>query len=238
MPYRLAFVALSPVLIGQGRRVKRDTPRLPEPDGARSGTQGTGQPLRVLIMGDSAAAGVGVTQQSEALAGQLINILAQRFCVSWQLHATTGHTLAQVLADLRQLPAQPVDLVLTSFGVNDVTALTPMWRWKKQLHQLTTYLDQHFGQSQLILSALPPMQHFPALPQPLRWVLGQRAAHFNRLLRQHAQQKPRCIYAEIALPFAAEYMAADGFHPSQLTYGAWAQAVVDLMDDFSQNKQA
>ncbi len=45
--------------------------RLPEAHGERSGCCGNGNELNLLIIGDSAAAGVGVDEQSEALASQL-----------------------------------------------------------------------------------------------------------------------------------------------------------------------
>ena len=49
--------------------------------------------LRVLIVGDSSAAGVGVGTQDEAFAGQLAQALAERTgaAVGWQLVATSGH---------------------------------------------------------------------------------------------------------------------------------------------------
>lgn len=72
MPYRVALAVGLPILWWQGRRVKRDTPRLPEAAGARVGVSGAGQPLRVLILGDSAAAGVGVSHQDQALLGQIL----------------------------------------------------------------------------------------------------------------------------------------------------------------------
>ncbi len=65
-----AKLALAPVLIVQGRRVRRLALRLPEAAGARAAVAGSGaRPLRLLIVGDSATAGVGVARQRDALAG-------------------------------------------------------------------------------------------------------------------------------------------------------------------------
>ena len=44
----------------------RNTEALPEPEGAPHGVAGAGTPLSVLIAGDSAAAGVGVGNQTSA----------------------------------------------------------------------------------------------------------------------------------------------------------------------------
>ena len=56
---------LAPVLIYQGKQVSKDTPRLPEAPGLRKGIHGNGEKqIRLLILGDSAAAGVGVDEQT------------------------------------------------------------------------------------------------------------------------------------------------------------------------------
>jgi lysophospholipase L1-like esterase len=89
------------------------------------GVSGAGQPLRVLILGDSAAAGVGVSHQDEALLGQILALLTPHHQVSWQLHATSGFRLIDVYQSLDALQGEPFDVVLVSVGVNDVTRFYP-----------------------------------------------------------------------------------------------------------------
>ncbi|NIP82235.1 MAG: SGNH/GDSL hydrolase family protein, partial [Gemmatimonadetes bacterium] len=57
----LAAPALAPILVAQGLFVRWRTTRLPEPPGDREGVTGAGPPLRLLVAGDSAAAGVGAS---------------------------------------------------------------------------------------------------------------------------------------------------------------------------------
>jgi hypothetical protein len=64
---------LFPVLLIQGLGVRRQTPRLPEACGASSGLiAGSGQPIRLITLGESTVAGVGATTHEEALTGQPI----------------------------------------------------------------------------------------------------------------------------------------------------------------------
>ena len=63
MNHVLATAVLFPILIPQGLYVSITVPRLPEPTGERVGEVGHGSPLRLLIVGDSSAAGVGVATQ-------------------------------------------------------------------------------------------------------------------------------------------------------------------------------
>jgi hypothetical protein len=75
--YLLATFGLGPLLIAQALRVRRNVVRLEEPPGARSGSEGAGAPLRLLITGDSAAAGVGARTQEEALSANSLRSFAR-----------------------------------------------------------------------------------------------------------------------------------------------------------------
>jgi hypothetical protein len=66
MIYHLAMVLLAPVLAAQGMYVRRVTPSLSEPEGVRSGVFGAGPKIKLLIVGDSAAAGLGAATQHQA----------------------------------------------------------------------------------------------------------------------------------------------------------------------------
>ena len=83
---KASTLLLLPALIVQGYIVKQKTPRLPEPDGERCGIYGQGRPtLSLLILGDSAAAGVGVVTQADALLGQLLTLLSPYFIIEYCL---------------------------------------------------------------------------------------------------------------------------------------------------------
>lgn len=66
---KISTLFLLPVIVAQGVIVKQRTPKLLEPIGERQGVVGFGQPLSLLILGDSATAGVGVEYQYQALSG-------------------------------------------------------------------------------------------------------------------------------------------------------------------------
>lgn len=222
MMHFAATVALGPLLLLQGRHVRRVTPVLPEPPGPREGRAGNGRSLRLMILGDSAAAGVGAPSQQQALSGQLAALLARRFEVDWSLHAHTGDTTRDALARLQALPAQPLDVVVTSLGVNDVTAGLSPAKWIVQQAALVAQIRQQFGAPQVLLSALPPMHRFPALPQPLRAWLGAQARRYNRALQAFAQETPGCTWVPLDLPLGVGDMAVDGFHPGPAVYAGWA----------------
>ncbi|MBW0147994.1 SGNH/GDSL hydrolase family protein [Marinobacter arenosus] len=223
MLYPLSTLALGPILIGQGHYVRRITPRLPEPEGEREGVTGHGPELRLLIVGDSAAAGVGVTNQSEALAGCLAAQLGQRFRLHWRLIAETGRTSGDVLRALVQEPESRFDVVLVSIGVNDVTGRTRDRPWLKHLDELSGQLADRFSAQLVLFTAIPPMHLFPALPQPLRWYLGLRARQLNGLLEDFCRHRAGTRFLSVGFPLEPGFMAADGFHPGANAYRIWAE---------------
>ena len=75
-------------------------------------------------MGDSSAAGVGVERQEQALALQTSELLAARLDapVEWQLLAKSGVNTRQALKLLPRALLQPIDVLITALGTNDVTS--------------------------------------------------------------------------------------------------------------------
>lgn len=218
----LTTLLLGPWLLAQGLYVRRMTVKLPEAAGDRQATAGHGPALRVLILGDSAAAGVGVAHQDQALAGQLGACLAKRFEVNWTLLAATGLDTQQVISLVDASADLTFDVVLVSVGVNDVTQRIDPSTWIALQQQLIDRLKQKFGAPFVILSQVPALHRFPALPQPLRWYLGRRADAFNRALAALVQRNEGCQLLTTDFPFSPEAMAADGFHPGPAIYTRWA----------------
>jgi lysophospholipase L1-like esterase len=215
-------LALGPLLLAQELYVRRRTPLLPEPEGPRSGISGDGPLLRLLVVGDSAAAGVGVLSQDDALLGQLVRRLANYHRVEWNLIARTGATSQSTHDHLTKTAPLIADVVVISLGVNDVTSGLSLDAFASLQRAVFAVLKDGFGAGQIIVSGLPPMHRFPALPQPLRWYLGAQAKAFDRKLRQLILETPGCTYLAQPTDGDISMMASDGFHPGAAVYALWA----------------
>lgn len=225
----IAKLLLGPVLLWQGRRVRATALRLPEAVGPRA-VPGSG--LRLLIVGDSSAAGVGARHQDDALAGQLARALARRLGepVGWQLVATSGHRSAQALAALQEAALTPADVLITALGVNDVVDQVRPAEAVAALAGIHALATARAGVRLSIHCAAPPMHRFPVLPQPLRWFFGRQAARYNAVLARALREQPNrhLLHLPVALQQdAAALMAEDGFHPGPRGYALWAEAVAD-----------
>ncbi|MDJ0813801.1 MAG: SGNH/GDSL hydrolase family protein [Woeseiaceae bacterium] len=231
MMFYLRSAILAPLLLVQGRRTRSRVPVLPEAPGAREGTAGAGPALRVLVVGDSAAAGVGAGHQDEALLGRLVADLGADFSVTWALHATSGHTTKNALDRLDQLPQQDFDVAVTSLGVNDTISMVSLRGWRRRQARLRALLRDKFNVSALVISGLPPVHRFPALPQPLRWHVGQRAGQLNRALANDVANQPDCRFIDLRISGDVADMAVDGFHPGPPIYAEWARQVAEAIRD-------
>ena len=225
-------LVLAPVLVAQAVGTRRRAPVLPEAAGPREGRLGQGaDALRVLIAGDSSAAGVGVAQQDEALAGHLSRALHARTArpVHWALRAQTGLTTRQVHQLLQAQAAWPIELqaelAVVVTGVNDVIDLVPPKRAIAHRAALADWLLAECGVAHVLFTPLPPVHRFPLLPRPLRGVMGRDALAHNDALRRWAATRRDVSCVAIDIELQPDWMASDGFHPGEPVYRACGEAI-------------
>ncbi|WP_339410366.1 SGNH/GDSL hydrolase family protein [Pseudomonas sp. EA_35y_Pfl2_R5] len=224
----LGLALLAPIALPLALHTRRNTLRLPPAAGLLDGLAGVGlpgEPLRLLVLGESTVVGVGVDELHAALVGQLATALAAR-CgrpVAWRACGENGITAAQACQRLLpQVLDRPFDLALLVFGVNDTTRLTSLPRWEAALGSMAEALAARGAR--VGFSSVPPLQHFSALPWLLRRLLGVRASLLDARLSQLARRLGAGHHA-VELEFSAEYLARDGYHPSSLGYRVWAQGL-------------
>jgi len=224
-----ARLALGPVLLPQAKWLRRKALRLPEAAGPRQGQVGEGTPgLRLLVVGDSSAAGVGVADQAQALALPLAHRLRDLLGmpVGWQLVAQTGVDTAEARRLLSQSQLAPADVVVTALGVNDVSSQASAASFVAQTDLLWSELRQRTGARWAVISGLPPMHRLAAVPQPLRWYLGRYAAWLDAALRDWAEGR-QLGYCALQWACDQSALAEDGFHPGPMLYPQWASRLAE-----------
>lgn len=211
------------MLFAQGRGVRRRTPRLPGAAGPAEGVVPGAEPaLRLLVIGESTVAGIGAATHQTALTGHTAAALARRTgrAVRWRAAGRSGANAREVTGLVDALPAEAADAVVISLGVNDTLRFRPPALWARDVERLIAAVRARVGPAPVLLSPVPPMHSFPALPQPLRSVLGARA----RLLDAALARLPARLSAVRHVPMwvdpAPHLFCPDGFHPSEAGYQA------------------
>ena len=230
LPFWLTTALIFPVLLYQGKKARHTTPRLPEAGGSPSGQYGEGNPAsRILVIGESTAAGVGVETHDQGLASQLAREIHERTgqTIAWHTFGVNGIRLGALIHTLETAELPEADVVLLSMGVNDTTGFTPRFRFRRQLQALRELLAPRYSGPILLLS-VPPMHLFTALPSPLRHVMGWRARQLDNLYIRLARQFPEDFrYVNYPVVTDPELLARDGYHPGQKGYRYIAEALAD-----------
>ncbi|MEC3978845.1 SGNH/GDSL hydrolase family protein [Amycolatopsis sp. H20-H5] len=223
----------APVLLAQAVRVRRTTPRLPGAAGPVDGlVLGDGPALRLVVLGESTVDGVGARTHDEALTGRLAQALAASGrAVAWQAVGRTGANARTVRDDLLR-SVRPADLVVIALGVNDSIELHTARRYRRDLLGLVVALRRLLGPVPVpvVVAGVPPMGGFPALPRPLRDVLGARSAALD-LVAAELAGVPGVIHVPMpaALLDPATF-AEDRFHPGPLGYRRWAEQLAEVIE--------
>lgn len=201
-----AGAAACAATVAQVAIVALTTPRLPPAPGPTHGrtpaplpaTPGA-DPLRVLVFGDSVAAGVGCPSNDQAFAGSAARGIAQVSGrpVEWSVVAQSGFTAAdmhtKLLPRLRKRfegggvgsavdVTERFDVCLISVGVNHVLSAHSPSTYQRELRDLLKELRAVLGEGcALVVLGMPPMGEFPAIAAhfPLSWVVHwySRALH-------------------------------------------------------------
>ena len=229
---------LLPILWLQGRYVRKHTPRLPEAAGPCIGTVGgAGVPLRLLVIGESTVAGVGAPDHAHALTGQIAAAIARLTdrTVQWRAVGWIGATAHVARTRLvPEIPQAPVDIIVLALGVNDVLGFHGPARWTHDLTELIADLRRRVGAAPVVLASVPPMGQFPAFPQPLRGLLGLRAAALDRAARRCVPNLVGVVHSPMRLDVGTSLFGPDRFHPSVSGYRQWgsqiAESVLSLLN--------
>lgn len=227
------LVLLFPVLFFQAWRLRDRIPRLPEAPGPRKGhLPGHGRPLRLLVLGESPAAGVGVDSFELSVGPRLAARLAEHSGrpVDWQVLAANGRTAADLaIREVSGLESAPVDLVIIALGVNDTLRFHATRRWLAGIKVLIRMLQRRCGSEvSVLVTPVPDLARFPALPGPLRHVLGLKARALDAALARRLAGSRQVHRPEVALDGAApDFFASDGFHPGPAGHQAWAERLAE-----------
>lgn len=228
----LWFWLAFPFLVPQALYVRKTAPRFASACGPAAGSVGSGEPVQLLAIGDSIVAGVGASKLSAALVGQTATALADlRGCrVSWRALGVSGYDSARVLECIvPELPDVAFDYVIVSVGVNDVTGLTALRAWRRNLSLLLAELQAHSPGALVAVAGLPPLHGFPLLPQPLRAAFGMRGRALDEVAIEVMRGLERAMHVPLDFEPDPAGFAPDGYHPSEASYTKFGRHMAEML---------
>lgn len=112
-------------------------------------------------------------------------------------------------------------------SVNDITGLTTIRKWRRNLALLLSELQAHSPNAVIAVAGMPPLHAFPLLPQPLRAVFGMRARIFDKVAIKVINGYRNAIHVPLDFEPDPEKFAPDGYHPSEESYVEFGRYMAD-----------
>ncbi|PSM19473.1 SGNH/GDSL hydrolase family protein [Nitratireductor sp. StC3] len=222
-----------PVYVWQGLAVRRRTPRLLPPEGPVLHTlTGHGEPVRLLVLGDSSAASVGIVDSEQGLAARLAHALNRDTGrpVAWRAagfnSATSGQLRDHVVPNMA---AEPWTHIVLSVGTNDTKNFHSVSRFKKEFGGLLYAVRAKWPRARIVWSPVIDMTRVPALPALLGRILEVRAGAINRMGTGLCLERGALPAARLPVVDPAAGFSHDGFHASVAGYRAWADHLLPLI---------
>ena len=192
-----------------------------------------GEPIDLVLVGDSLAAGLGAEHRKETLGGRLAKAMARRMHRPVRLR-----TVAVVGSESPDLPAQ-LDALERDYrphvavivvGGNDVTHRLPVALSAQHLHEAVRRLRA--AGAEVVVGTCPDLGALRAVPQPLRRIassLSRRLAEIQDETARQAGAEPVDLRRAVGPMFFDEpeaMFSLDRFHPSALGYRRTAEALL------------
>ncbi|MCO6406849.1 MULTISPECIES: SGNH/GDSL hydrolase family protein [Hoeflea] len=223
---------LVPVAVAKGLGVRRIVPRLPPPRGRPMGQVGQGSAeIRILVVGDSSAAGVGADRIEDTLGPQLAAILGKSTgkTVAWRNAGANSAIAAQVRDHMvPHIEERDFTHVILAVGTNDAKNFVTRSAFKKGFGGLLYALHARWPEASVYWSPVVAMADVPALPPSLAYILGLRAQIINAIGTQLCRERTATPLDPLPIE-GAEGFAIDGFHANALGYRHWAEHIARII---------
>ena len=230
---------LLPVLYFQGKKIKKEIPKLPEAKNPKGFVNGNFKDtLHVLSIGESTIAGVGVEFHENGFTGALANTLSTELQsnINWRVYARSGYTVQQVCEKIiPKIEEKTTDLIVIGMGGNDAFTLNSPKKWTKAIKNLISLLHVKFPETPIFFTNMPPIKEFPAFTRPIKFVIGNLVEILGEHLRIAVNNKPNIYYNNEIITLKkwskrntlpnndSKLYFSDGMHPSELTYKVWGK---------------
>ena len=231
----LFILPVAPFLYLQGQYVRRKIGRLPDAGGSLQGNFAVGgeDTVKLLVLGESTAAGVGASTHETGLAGQFSRFLGEKIgkSVRWQVVGKSGITIKRTIAELvPQIPDEKFDFILLALCGNEVLKLRSPRTFRRDMRDLIAIMREKNPQATFFITNAPAVHLSPVLPFPIKSILGQLSALHDANAREFTAEMWQVFYFHRPSSVPEDFFA-DGIHPSEKGYTAWSKRMIEFFEE-------
>jgi lysophospholipase L1-like esterase len=207
-----------------------------------------GRRLRLVVLGDSTTAGVGVGRAEDALPYRLAQHIADRerrpvhvVSYGWagaRVADLPATQLPRALEPLRESEVEPflpgADIVALVIGSNDATHHTKPGRYRADLRRALETVRESAPQARVVLAGIPAFRGALKAIEPLISLADMYARLLRPISRAEAA-RAGVAYADLAhhvprrIDRTTEFLSSDRFHPSAVGYAIWADVIFEAL---------
>lgn len=233
-----------PILYFQGKKVRKQIPELPEASGNEGVVSNKNTPpFRLLILGESTMAGIGVETHEEGFSGSLAREMADRIerTIQWKVYAQSGLRAKEVTTEIvPKIQDSHADMIVIGLGGNDAFQLNTPYGWINDIQGLIHALRAKFSKASIVFANMPPVHIFPAFTPLMQKSIGGLVEILGWELKELVDEQDNIFYhsKKITIDYWANkyqlerdltHYFSDGVHPSKLTYQVWAKDFAEFI---------
>ena len=226
---------LVPVYVWQGLQTRRRVPRMVPPAGVTSGCLGTtavsDAEVKLLVIGDSSAAGVGVDQIGDSLGPKLAERIAALtgLSVFWRAAGANSAISAEIRDHVvPNLTREAFTHIVLMIGTNDAKNFHGGRRFKKSFGSLLYAMKAKWPEARIVWSPPVDLKRVPALPPALAHVLELRARIVRKIGARLCAERGAIVATTLPRVEPAGF-SHDGFHASAEGYAYYANHLVSYV---------
>ncbi|NVJ89722.1 MAG: SGNH/GDSL hydrolase family protein [Flavobacteriaceae bacterium] len=233
-----------PILYFEGKKIRKQVPKLPEaknPEGYIKNK--SNRTLKVIAIGESTFAGVGVDIHENGFIGALVKEIARKHNLSvlWKVYAKSGFTARKVHKTIiPNITETNADLIVIGLGGNDAFKLNSPDFWGLQINLIIKKLNQKFPDTPIYFTNMPPIKEFPAFTRIIKFVIGNLVELLGKKLNAIVKRKNKVYYNNELIKFDTwqnrykikgdiNSFFSDGVHPSFITYQTWGKDMANYI---------
>lgn len=214
--FKAKLIPRLPFLIAEAKKIRDSKPSLP-PLSEKLVLNGGAK--RLLVFGESTAAGVGASQVETTIAGHLQHELESDFTV--YCLGKNGLRVREAVDFFHQNiwnPPQAQEGIALFLGANDCFKLTKPKDFFRQLSSLIDLFRKELSPSWVYLADIPPVHLFPAFSKEMKKQLKIQRHYLQKEMAAISQREKNILFEPISLDLSEKFFSVDGIHPSDYGY--------------------
>jgi hypothetical protein len=192
-------------------------------------------PMRIVVIGESNAIGLGVTRHELGMVGHLARLLSARSSrgVFWSAIGKPGlriHDAWEVIGDNHSLLAH-ADVVVVMMGIADTLSLTSRSTWTAHMTDTLDLLTEVMpNTARIVITRIPPMDNAGSVSRLARFAAGRQARLFNRITQQIVSESRLGQMVDFPSELVESLWVPGGRQsPYVGMYSAWSASVAEVL---------